>query len=99
MMISASGSQGRKRCGMMMDGQRRGGEEGGVREGALGWFGNFDNDNDAVFLRVFHGMEEESSRSAVLYYPIQSICGSPAIHRDIGQTTDPEEEFHDTLRT
>ena len=84
----------------MMDGQRRGGEEGGVREGALGWFGNFDNDDDAdVSAVVFHGMEEEPSRLAALYYPIQSICGSPAIHRDIGQTTDPEEEFHDTLRT
>ena len=37
MMISESGSQGRKRCGMMMDGQG---------EKQHGRFGNFDNHDD-----------------------------------------------------
>ena len=53
-------------------------DDHGWSGGALGRFGNFDNDDDAVavFLLVFHGMEEEPSRLAVLYIPIQSICGS-----------------------
>ena len=59
MMISETGSQGRKRCGMMMDGQ-----------GGLGRFGNFDSDDDAVFLLVFHGMEEEPSQLS------NTVCGS-----------------------
>ena len=58
MMISESGSQGRKRCGMMMDGQG----------GALGRFGNFDNMTMMlVLMLVFLGLEEEPSRLTVLY--------------------------------